>query len=112
MYIAKQFMREIGLLRALLFILIAALILSAPLALLETHKSGWLMLPTLIAPTIVPMLVFIVPLDMTMCAIQMTSKGQAQRKRYVRIIWYDAVSLGLLLLAWLPFLWKLLSVSI
>ena len=112
MSIAKQFLREIGPLRVLLFILITALILSAPLAILETHKTGWLMLPTLIAPTIVPMLVFVIPLDMTMCAIQMTSKGPADRKRYIRIIWYDVASLVLLLLAWFPFFWKLLSVSI
>ena len=111
MKIVKQFLREIGPLRVMLLILVTALIFSAPLAIVETHKSGWLMLPTLIAPTIVPMLVFVIPLDITMCAIQMTSKGLSQRKRYIRIIWYDIASLIVLLLAWLPFFWKLLSIS-
>ena len=110
MFNFKQFTNDVGILRVMLYILMTALVLSAPLALLETHKSGWLMLPTLIAPTIVPMLIFVIPLDVTMCLIQMSSKVQ-MRKRYIRIIWLDVISLLVLLLAWTPFFWRLVAIS-
>ncbi len=106
-----QIMQTIGVLRVMLLVLLVALVFSAPLALLGTHKSGFLMLPTLIAPTIVPMLIFIIPLDVTMCAIQMSSKGASQRKRYIQIIRFELVSLGVLLLAWVPYFWNLLSIT-
>ena len=94
----------------MLFALILILVITALFSMGETHKSGWMMFPTLLAPAIVPMLFFVIPLDMTMCAIMMSGKEVSERLRYKRMILYDLIAMIVLLVAWFPFFRRLIDV--
>ena len=104
----RRLVTRIGVLRALLASLTIFLIAMAPFAGGQTQLSGWAMVPTLIVPAIVPMLLFVLPLDMTMSGIYQSSKPVDQKPRYKFIILMDAVLLAALILAWLPFFYDLL----
>ena len=106
----REFLVYVGPLRSMLYILILILILAAFFSMGETHKSGFMMFPTLIAPAIVPMLFFVNLLDATMCKIMMSGKDSAQRRRYRHMIWYDLISLFALFAAWTPFYKRLLQI--
>lgn len=104
----SKFISRVGVLRAMLATVTIVLIVMAPFAGGETQLSGWAMMPTLIAPALVPMLFFVFPLDMTMSAVYMSGKSAEQKPRYQFIIAMDIVLLILLTLAWLPFFRSLL----
>ena len=93
----------------LLLLSAVILILAAPFAGDQTIKQGWMMVPTLIFPVMVPMYFFILPLDMTMCLIMMQDKAQDIRENYKRIIWLEIILMVLLLLAWLPYAVRLFN---
>lgn len=105
----SQFWRYVGPLRGMLYLLILILSFTAIFSMGGTQKSGFMMFPTLIAPAIVPMLFFVIPLDMTMCRIMMSGKDKPTRKRYLHMIALDALSFALLLGAWFPFYYRLLN---
>lgn len=105
----SKFIWRVGVLRAMLAAVTVLLILAAPFAGGETQLSGWAMMPTLIAPALVPILFFVFPLDMTMSAVYMSGKSAEHKPRYRFIIAMDIVLLLLLILAWLPFFRALLS---
>lgn len=100
---------KIGLLRVLHALLLLALILSAPFAGGESARSGIEMWPTLIAPALVPIFVFVLPLDMTMAAISRSGQHGDERARLTTVIRFDLLLLLLLLVAWLPFFLALLG---
>ncbi len=98
----------LGALRFMLALTIVVLVIAAPFSAGETQYSGMKLLTGVIAPALVPMYLFIMPLDMTMCAIYMSGKQDADRRRYRKIIWIDGILLIVLVLAWLPFFLRLL----
>ncbi|KAA3630842.1 MAG: hypothetical protein DWQ08_05615 [Proteobacteria bacterium] len=104
-----EFIRKIGTLRLLHAMLLAALILSAPFAGGESARSGLAMWPTLIAPALVPIFVFVLPLDMTMAAISRAGEEGAEHARLTTVLRFDLLLLVLLLGAWLPFFMALLD---
>ena len=69
--------------------------------------TGWALWPRMIAPALMPILAFVLPLDITMSRLIMLDKPPEQRSRYRFIIWCELIQLVLLLLAWLPFLKEL-----
>ncbi len=93
----------------MLYLGVLILAVTAFFSLGETHKSGLMMYPTLIAPAVVPMLYFVIPLDMIMCTVLMSGKKAQERRRYKHMIGSDFAALLLLFIAWLPFYWRLLS---
>ena len=105
-----RFMRFIGPLRTMLYLLILALAVMSVFSMGGTEKSGLMMMPTLIAPAIVPMLFFVLPLDMTMCWIMMSGKSKAKRQRYRHLIQLNCLAFLLLLGAWFPFYARLLGI--
>jgi hypothetical protein len=102
-----DFFRELGALRLLHGAFLLILILSAPFAGEVAARSGIEMWPSLIAPALVPMFFFVIPLDITMCLISKSGAATDARARYNRAIKYDLVLLALLLIAWVPFFAKL-----
>lgn len=99
---------HLGFLRFLLALIILLLVLAAPFSGTSAQYSGWGLYPSVIAPALVPMFLFIMPLDMTMCAIYMSGKDGAGRRRYRSIIWIDLALLSILILVWIPFFLRLL----
>ena len=104
-----DFASYVGALRALLYLLILILTVSALFGMGQTEKSGIMIFPTLIAPALVPMLFFINLLDVTMCRILMSGKDAGERRRYRHLIWCDLISLIAVFAAWTPFYLRLLD---
>lgn len=104
----KRLIERIGLLRFLLALGIVGLSAVAPFSGGGVRYAGWAMFPTLIVPAIVPMLFFVLPLDMIMCGVYMSGANDAKRRRYRFIVAMDALLFAVLFLAWLPFFLSLL----
>ncbi len=104
-----NFFKSLGPLRFVLLLSVVILILAAPFVGEKTVMHGWQMMTTVIFPVMVPMYFFVLPLDMTMCGILMQDKPQSVRTNYKRIIWFEVGLLLLLLLAWLPFVYRLIG---
>ena len=87
---------------------ILLMIVAAAFSLGGVQKSGIMMFPTLIIPAMVPMMFFILPLDMTMCAIMMSGKDDVAKRRYRKLIVCDLVVMAALFAAWWPFFFRLI----
>jgi hypothetical protein len=105
----SEFLRQIGPLRVLHGLFIIVLAVSAPFAGGEAAYSGLAMWPTLIAPALVPIFVFVLPLDMTMAAVARSGAEEEERFRLGRVLKLDTFLFVLLLAAWLPFFGQLLA---
>ena len=97
----KSWLKTLGVLRAALLIATIAVIACAPFAHGEIEKSGWGLMRTVIGPTLMAMLVFVLPLDITMARIFMSDMQGAERARYRSIIRIEAVLFVALLIAWI-----------
>jgi hypothetical protein len=105
----RSLVDKLGLLRLLLLLVTAIIVIAAPLAGETTYYYDWRIFPTVIAPVIMVMLIFALPLDMLMTSIFMLDTVGTQRRRLRNIIWVELGALVLLLLAWIPFLLRLLN---
>jgi len=103
----KDFLSQIGVLRVMHGLFLASLILTAPFSGGEAAHSGLAMWPTMLAPALVPIFIFVLPLDMTMAAVSKDGAEASERQRLNRVIRYDLVLLALLIISWLPFFLKL-----
>lgn len=94
----------LGPLRVGLVLITALVILAAPFAEVTAELvTGWALWPAVIAPALMPILVFVLPLDMTMSRLIMADREPAARGRYRIIIRVELALLALMLLAWTPF---------
>jgi hypothetical protein len=73
----------------------------------SVDTTSWRILPTVIAPTIMLILVFVLPLDITMAMVFMTGAPDAQRQQLKSIIKLEVALMMVLLLAWLPYFLRL-----
>ncbi len=104
-----RLINHLGVLRFLLVLIMVLLMLAAPFSGGGAQYSGWALYPTVIAPALVPMFLFIMPLDMTMCAVYMSGNDDVGKRRYRSIIWIDLILLAVLISVWLPFFVRLLK---
>lgn len=86
-------------------------IAAAPFADGGVHMHDWRLFPSVIAPTIMMMLVFTLPLDITMARIFMSDADAKERDRLRLIIRLEAIMLLLMVLAWIPFMFRVLDFS-
>lgn len=101
---------EVGPLRLGLCVLVITLIATAPYADGKVYMHDWRLFPSVIAPTLVTMILFVLPLDITMSWIFKSSSGcSTERQRLATAIKLDFAMLTILVLAWLPFTLKLLN---
>ena len=103
------FLRELGFLRGALFAILAFLLVVAPISGGPIEVSGWALVTTVIAPVMYVVMLFVVPLDMTMTRVFMSSKGDEELPRYRRIFWAECIFYVVLLIAWAPFVIRLFS---
>ena len=101
--------REAGALRTTLIIIVIALIVIAPFTGGSVRVDGWAIIPTLLAPALYVIVVFVLPLEMVMSLIFMSDKHGSERRRYQRILVIELALFLVLLTAWAPFLVELLS---
>ena len=97
---------RIGALRAMLLASVAVVIAAAPFADGSVHVEDWRIFPSVIAPTLMMMLVFTLPLDITMSRIFMSDAVAAEHERLSFVIKLEIIALVLLVAAWTPFLLK------
>ncbi|MDX1514367.1 MAG: hypothetical protein R3174_11570, partial [Gammaproteobacteria bacterium] len=73
--------------------------------------AGMLMIPFKGRVTDYVIMLFVLPLDITMSVVFMSDKEGEERRRYQRIIRTEAVLFVLMLLSWIPFLYRLLKTA-
>lgn len=91
---------SLGLLRTMLAVTTILLILAAPYAREETDYSAWAIMRGTVAPALMVIVAFVLPLDITMSRIFMSDGTGADR--YKRIIRVECLLLAALLLTWTP----------
>jgi hypothetical protein len=100
--------RYVGALRALLLLVTLVVIACAPFA-DGRVQSGWMLGPSVIAPTIMAMLAFSLPLDITMTRVFMLDRPEPEQRRYRRILWLETALLVIMLAAWTPFVLRIMG---
>lgn len=99
-------------LRKLLLAVTFAIAMIGPFLDGTANVEGWRIFPTVIAPAIMLMLVFILPLDMTMARVFMTGADDSERQRLQTAIRMEAWSMVVLLIAWMPFYLRFFEISL
>ena len=99
----KKLATDVGFLRVVHGLFLVLLMVSVPFAGGESARHGLAMWPTLIAPALVPIFIFVLPLDMFMAAVSRGGATEREVSRLNRVLKYDIVLLILLLLTWVPF---------
>ena len=97
-----------GALRVLLVIGVIALIVAAPFSDGPAHATGWPLVRSVIAPTLFVIMVFVLPLDITMTLVFLSDRQGPERRRLRRIVQTEAVLFVAMLTAWIPLLMRLL----
>lgn len=105
----KQFFLKLGALRAMLVIVVLLLILMGPISGGDARISGFALFTSVVAPAFYVIMLFVLPLDITMSRVFMKEAQSADRARYRFIIRLEVALFALMLLAWLPFIIKLLK---
>ena len=97
-----------GALRVLLVITVVALIVVAPFADGPVHSTGWPLVRGVIAPTLFVIMVFVLPLDITMALVFMSGRQGAERRRLRLVARTEAVLLAGMIVVWMPLVMRLL----
>ena len=100
---------ELGPLRLMLAILVLVVSIASPFSEGPAVYTGWRLATTVIAPAIFVMLVFLLPLDMIMSMVFMSGGSSVTRARFRRIIAIEFMLLVAMMIAWLPFVFRLLN---
>ena len=104
----REFVSMFGALRVLLVIGIVALIIAAPFSDGPIYSTGWALVRSVIAPTLFVIMAFVLPLDITMTLVFMSDRQGPDRRRLRRIAQTETVLLVAMLIAWTPFVIRLL----
>ena len=94
---------DFGILRVLLILLAIVLMALRPWSDAEVIYGEWSMIPTLVAPALVPIVFMGLWLDVIMCFVFKSDKTGAVRKMYKIAIATDVTTVLVLLLVWLTF---------
>ena len=100
---------DFGVLRLALISLCLVLIGLSFLADGVTYMHDWRLIPSVLAPSIVMMLVFAVPLDITMAFVFRSDSDESEKPKFNKIIRTELIVYCLLLACWTPFFLKILS---
>lgn len=93
--------KDLGLLRILLITAALLVIVLTPKPGTEAARSGWEMIPTLVAPAIAPLVFMVLMFDFMMCRVRMTDDHA--KSKFRRISYIELGVAALLFLVWLPF---------
>ena len=99
---------SVGMLRIVLGLCVLVLIGFAPFSGGPVHYDFPQIVPSLLVPTLVPMLFFVILLDMLMTRVFMIETSAATRRRFKNILWLECGLLVVLTAAWWPFFSRLL----
>jgi hypothetical protein len=101
---------SVGPLRLALAVLVIVLIGAAFFADGKVYMHDWRLFPSVIAPSVVTMILFVLPLDITMTWVFKASTDLPdEQRRLAMIIKIDCLLFALLIFAWLPFIMTILN---
>ena len=101
-------MPRFGVLRSALILGTIGLIGMGPFIDGQVDLHSWRLIPSVVSPTLMAIVLFVLPLDMTMARAFMSGESNEGRLRLRKIIRIEGLLFILLLLAWLPFFLKIL----
>lgn len=102
----RDFVSFFGVLRTLLVLVVVALVIAAPFYDGPVHAMGWPLVRGVIAPALFAIMVFVLPLELTMTLVFMS--GGQDRRRLRIIVLTEAALFVAMLAAWTPFVAGLL----
>jgi len=105
----KKYFQELRLLRIVLICFTLALAIVSRFAGDEVIYSGWRMIPTLIAPALVPILFFVIWLDVLMSWVFKIDASQEEKSRFGRVIAVDLVLVVVLTSSWFGYFSRMVS---
>jgi hypothetical protein len=103
------FLARLGVLRILLLLATLALLFSAPVPGTRPIFHGWGMIPTLIMPTLAPLVFMVLLLDAMMSAVFMADTHGAERARRRRVAILQLSLAAALAVAWYPYFRAVMS---
>jgi hypothetical protein len=103
---------KLGVLRCGHALIAVAVICAAPFADGTAHLHDWRIFPSVIAPSLMMMILFALALDITMSRVFMTDAPPPEQRRLGIVIKFDLALLAVMFLAWLPFMTKVLDFSV
>ena len=109
--IMNRFLQTFGVLRGMLVLIVIILILLGPFSGGEVKPTGISMLMTVVAPAFYVIMLFVLPLDITMSRVFMSDKEGDERARFQFIIRAEIALFVLMLLSWFPFVYGLLATA-
>lgn len=107
----NRFLQIFGPLRGMLVIVVVLLIVFGPFAGGEVKPTGLSVLMTVVAPAVYVMILFVLPLDITMSFVFMSDKEGSERARFRFIIWTEIALFLLMVLSWFPLIYGLLKTA-
>mgnify|MGYP006451185629 FL=1 len=107
----KRLLADLGTLRCLLMLAVLLSISAAPFADGTERLRGLMIVPTVLGPTVMMILMFVLPLDMVMSRVFMLDSPPERRARLKRVILTELVAFAALLGAWLPFIRSVLDLN-
>lgn len=99
----KSFVKNFGLLRLFLFATSIVCIVFAPTPGTKVSYQGWDIVPTLLLPTLAPLIFLIILLDMLMTRVFMVDAQNHSRSRYKQVFTTEAIFALIMLIFWVPF---------
>ena len=105
----STFFRDMGPLRGMMAVVVLILVLSAPAALTPASAYGWSVLPTVVAPALFVIFIFVLPLDVVMTLVFRSDKEGEERARLSKVLVIDVVLTAALALSWTPYILSLLD---
>jgi len=97
------FLQQLGALRVVLGLMAVAMLVGAPQPNTEAVFDGWQMWPTLIMPTLAPIIFMVLMLDALMSRVKMTSVKGEEYARYRRFVIYNLVLGIVVAVYWTPY---------
>jgi len=97
------FLAHLGPLRIMLVVIALALLFTSPAPGTRPDFHGWGMLPTLIVPTLMPIVFMVLLLDVMMSAVFMLDKRGAERSRLKYIVFLELLLAVTLMVVWYPY---------
>ena len=100
-----------GALRLMLMTLTGLLIALGPVSGGPVSFEGVKLFTTLLAPTCYVIVLFLLPLDITMSRVFMSGASEARRRQLKRVMVTEAALFVLMVVGWLPFVLQLLRIA-
>jgi len=104
-----SYLLGLGPLRLMLGAATITIMLLRPASGSEAVYEGWAVFPTLLFPSLAPILFMLLLLDAMMSRLLMTSKEGSEKDRLQRAMWTDLAIAGLSLSVWYTYFSALLS---